>query len=228
MSISASNIALSYFDGDQTIYAVRDVTLDLPAAGFFGIIGPSGSGKSSLLYLLSGLKRPTSGEVRYGGRSLSALSEVQRVRLRRERFGFVFQQPFLLNFLTVRENLLVGAASGDRQSSIRMDALLEDLHIRHLAERFPAHLSGGERQRLAVARAMMNAPEAIFADEPTASLDHSNGRAVIDLLLRYRDRGAVVVVTHDPTMLEEADRVYHLRDGMLESVHERRHPNAVV
>jgi len=228
MSVSASHVTLSYFDADQTVYAVRDVTLELPDTGFFGIIGPSGSGKSSLLYLLSGLKRPTAGDVQYRGRSLGSMGERERVRLRRERFGFVFQQPFLLGYLTARENLLVGAPLGDRDAPRRVDSLLADLHIDRLARRIPAHLSGGERQRLVVARAMMNEPEVIFADEPTASLDHANGRAVIDLLLRYRERGAVVVVTHDPTMLEDADRVYRLCDGAVESVHERRHPNPVV
>src|SRR5262249_41882754 len=107
MSLGTNNVTLSYFDGDQTTYAVRDLTVAVPDCGFFGIMGPSGSGKSSLLYLLSGLKFPTAGDVLYAGRSLPRMSENERVRLRRERFGFVFQQPFLLNYLTARENILV-------------------------------------------------------------------------------------------------------------------------
>lgn len=222
MTLSTRNISLSYGDGDQITYAVRDLTAAFPKKGFFGIMGPSGSGKSSLLYLLSGLKQPTSGEVLYEGVALSGKSEVERAKIRRERFGFVFQQPYLLNYLTARENILVAAREGDRSADSHVDELLEELHIAALANRFPAHLSGGERQRLIVARAMMNRPSVIFADEPTAALDHTNGRAVIDMLARYRDKGAVLIVTHDPTMLEEADCIYHLHDGHLDHIEENR------
>lgn len=221
MSLQANQLSLRYGDGDQITYAVRNIDMLVPETGFLGIMGPSGSGKSSLLYLLSGLKLPSEGEVTYQGRPLSKLAETERARLRRTRFGFVFQQPFLLNYLTARENILVAAQHRDRDVRRRVDALLEELHIRHLAERYPAHLSGGERQRLVVARAMINTPDIIFADEPTAALDHTNGRAVIELLMRYRDRGAVLVVTHDPTMLAEADRIYHLRDGELDHIENR-------
>ncbi len=220
MSLRTENVTLSYGDGDQITYAVRDVSAAFPERGFYGIMGPSGSGKSSLLYLLSGLKLPTSGDVIYGGQSLSRMSDGERGRTRRERFGFVFQQPFLLNYLTARENVLVAAPAGDRQAKTRVDALLDELHILPLAERYPAHLSGGERQRLVVARAMINQPAIIFADEPTAALDHANGRAVIELLMRYRTQGAVIVVTHDPSMLAEADSIYHLTDGLLDHIEE--------
>ena len=221
MSLRTDKVSLSYGDGDRLTYAVREVSAAFPERGFFGIMGPSGSGKSSLLYLLSGLKQPTSGDVFYGSHALSAMSETERVRTRREQFGFVFQQPFLLNYLTARENVLVAAAASDRQARSRVESLLDELHILHLADRYPAHLSGGERQRLVVARAMINQPAIIFADEPTAALDHANGRAVIELLMRYRDRGAVIIVTHDPSMVEQADSVYHLRDGLLDHIEER-------
>lgn len=221
MSLRTEHVSLSYGDGDQTTYAVRDISLEIPARGFFGIMGPSGSGKSSLLYLLSGLKQPTSGGVFYAGKSLPGMREKERARLRRERFGFVFQQPFLLNYLTARENVLVAMPPGERDARRRVDALLDELRILPLADRTPAHLSGGERQRLIVARAMINAPEIIFADEPTAALDHANGRAVIELLMRYRDRGAVIVVTHDPKMVEEADTIFHLSDGCMDHVQEQ-------
>ncbi len=221
MTLCTDSVSLSYFDGDQTTYAVRDITLRFPESGFFGIMGPSGSGKSSLLYLLSGLKMPTAGEVLYEGRSLQRMSEAERVRLRREQFGFVFQQPFLLNYLTARENILVAARKDDRNALRHVNALLDELNILSLGDRYPAHLSGGERQRLVVARAMINRPAVIFADEPTAALDHANGRAVIELLRRYRDRGTVLVVTHDPTMVAEADSIYHLNDGSLDHIEER-------
>ena len=221
MSLRTEKVSLSYGDGDRLTYAVQEVSAAFPERGFYGIMGPSGSGKSSLLYLLSGLKQPTSGDVFYGDRALSALSDIERVRTRREQFGFVFQQPFLLNYLTARENVLVAAATSDRSARAHVDSLLEELHIGHLADRYPAHLSGGERQRLVVARAMINRPAIIFADEPTAALDHANGRAVIELLMRYRTQGAVLIVTHDSTMVEQADSVYHLRDGLLDHIEER-------
>src|SRR5689334_19661517 len=139
MTLRSENVSLSYGDGDQITYALRSITLQLPGHGFFGIMGPSGSGKSSLLYLLSGLKAPSEGDVFYEDIPLSRVSETERVRLRRERFGFVFQQPFLLNYLTARENVLIAASDADRDAPARVEALLNELHIRHLGDRYPAH-----------------------------------------------------------------------------------------
>ncbi len=215
MSIEAKQVSLKYGDGDTETFAVRNVSLTIPAKGFYGIMGPSGSGKSSLLYLLSGLKLPSSGEVRYHETNLSGGAEAERTKIRREQFGFVFQQPFLLNYLTAKENILVAANRQDRAQEKSVMELMEELQIAHLANRAPAHLSGGEKQRVIVARSMINRPAIIFADEPTAALDHTNGRIVIELLRRYQDKGAVVVVTHDPVMLEGADRVYQMLDGEL-------------
>ena len=222
MSLRAENVSLCYGDGDRLTYAVRDISADFPDRGFLGIMGPSGSGKSSLLYLLSGLKQPSSGQILYEGQSLTQMKETERVQVRRNKFGFVFQQPFLLNYLTARENVLVAAHKEDKEALQRVDSLLDELNILPLADRSPAHLSGGERQRVIVARAMMNRPAMLFADEPTAALDHANGRAVIELLMTYRERGAVVVVTHDPAMIAEADIIYHLSDGRLDRIEERR------
>jgi putative ABC transport system ATP-binding protein len=211
--LKAESVTLTYFDGDRNTNAVENVSLEIPARGFFGIMGPSGSGKSSLLYLLSGLKQPTAGEVYVDDSGIGGLTERQRAGVRRERFGFVFQQPFLLNYLTARENVLAAAPKGDLQAESRTQELLESLSISHLAESHPYQLSGGERQRVCVARAMINNPDVIFADEPTAALDHANGHMVMDLLTAYRDRGVVLVVTHDPEMLMGADRIIEMRDG---------------
>jgi putative ABC transport system ATP-binding protein len=215
--IRACHVSLAYSDGDVTNYAVRDVSLEIPERGFFGIMGPSGSGKSSMLYLLSGLKQATAGEVFFRNRRYHPMSEREMAQMRRDYFGFVFQQPFLLNYLTVLENVLAAAPQGDCNSAERAQELLDHLHIAHLRYKYPYHLSGGERQRVCVARAMINDPQVIFADEPTAALDHKNGHTVIDLLSSYRDRGAVIVVTHDPEMLTGADRIFLMRDGELES-----------
>ncbi len=207
-------MSLAYREGDAVSYAVKNVSLSLPERGFVGIRGPSGSGKSSLLYLLSGLKTPTSGEVALDGESLTRRSETERAKIRRERFGFVFQQPFLLNHLTARENAVISAVRTPALDA-EIEELFTRLSISHLRSRTPTHLSGGERQRIAVARAMAHRPQIIFADEPTAALDHKNGRAVIDLLASYRENGLLLLVTHDPTMLEEADRIYTMEDGEL-------------
>jgi putative ABC transport system ATP-binding protein len=215
-SLRACGISLAYGDGDRTTYAVADVSLEMPTRGFIGVMGPSGSGKSSLLYLLSGLKRPTTGEVEFEGLSYSRLNERALTTLRRERFGFVFQQPFLLNYLTARENVLAAAAAGSVDAAEQAESLFDALGIRELVGKFPHHLSGGERQRVCVARAMISRPDILFADEPTASLDHANGHSVIDLLASYRDRGLVLVVTHDPEMVADADHVFRMRDGRLE------------
>lgn len=214
--LRACGISLAYGDGDRVTYAVSDVDVEIPSRGFAGVMGPSGSGKSSMLYLLSGLKRPTSGDVELEGSSLRQLEERALTKLRRERFGFVFQSPFLLNYLTARENVLVAAIPQDTGAAGHADELFNSLGIASLSGRFPHHLSGGERQRVCVARAMINSPDVIFADEPTAALDHANGHTVIDLLASYRNRGMVIVVTHDPEMLADADLVIRMRDGRIE------------
>jgi putative ABC transport system ATP-binding protein len=133
--------------------------------------------------------------------------------LRRRRFGLVFQQPYLLSWQTAMENVLMGAPRSDARAVEMARRYFEQLAISDLCDKRPSQLSGGEKQRVCVARAMMNEPDIIFADEPTASLDHANGHVVIDLLASYRERGTVVVVTHDPEMLTGADRVLMMRDG---------------
>ncbi len=178
-------------------------------------MGPSGSGKSSLLYLLSGLKTPTSGQIFVDGESaLPKLGDDQRSGLRIREFGFVFQQPYLLGYLTALENVLVSTPQ-DQDPTSALD-LLERLGLAQKTHRLPHELSGGERQRVCVARALRGSPRVIFADEPTASLDHHNGLGVVQLLNRLRGSGSLVMVTHDPTMLEEADRIVKLADGRLD------------
>ena len=176
-------------------------------------MGPSGSGKSSLLYILSGLKRPTSGDVSIGDYRFGGHSDLDLIDLRRQRFGFVFQQPYLLVWQTAMENVLMGAPLLDAAAKKKARGYFEQLGIAGLADKLPSQLSGGEKQRVCVARAMMNDPDVIFADEPTASLDHANGHLVVDLLSAYREQGTVVVVTHDPEMLTGADSILMMRDG---------------
>lgn len=210
--IQAESASLIYHDHGREVFAVDGVDLEVGAGEFLGILGPSGSGKSSLLYLLSGLKTPTSGRLSYGGRDLASMTDAERSGLRLREFGFVFQQPYLLGYLTALENVLLASAA---HSGPEAQGLLDSLGLADKERRYPHELSGGERQRVCVARALLGSPRVIFADEPTASLDHQNGRQVVHLLDRLRGDGALVMVTHDPSMLEEATRIVHIVDGKL-------------
>lgn len=210
--IQAESASLVYHDHGREVFAVDGVDLEVRAGEFLGILGPSGSGKSSLLYLLSGLKTPTSGRLSYGGRDLASMTDAERSGLRLREFGFVFQQPYLLGYLTALENVLLASAA---HSGPEAQGLLNSLGLADKERRYPHELSGGERQRVCVARALLGSPCVIFADEPTASLDHTNGRQVVHLLDRLRGDGALVMVTHDPSMLEDATRIVHIVDGKL-------------
>lgn len=211
--IRTEAVSLVYHDQDREVFACREVSLEIGENEFVGILGPSGSGKSSLLYLLSGLKEPTAGDVAFQGKSLSGLSDEERSALRLREFGFVFQQPYLLGYLTAIENVLVASANGDLRGEAA--ELLGALGLGDRTHRHPHELSGGERQRVCVARALLGGKKVIFADEPTASLDRASGRHVVDMLDANRRGGALVMVTHDPSMVEGADRILHIRDGLV-------------
>lgn len=229
--LACEEASLAYVDGSRRVtYALRSVSLELEPRRFYGIMGPSGSGKSSLLYVLSGLKRATEGTARFGAFRYRDRSDAEITRVRRENFGFVFQQPFLLPYLTVLENIVVAAPKSGREAEERATNYLEELGMGGLETKYPSQLSGGEKQRVAVVRAMMNDPAIIFADEPTAALDRMNGHRVIDALARWRERGTLVVVTHDPEMVADADEVLHLRDGQLDGreARTRVHPMETV
>lgn len=212
--IRAKDASLVYVDHGRDVHACRSIEVEIRDGEFVGILGPSGSGKSSLLYLLSGLKMPTSGEVMYRGESMASMPDEKRAKLRLSEFGFVFQQPYLLGYLSALENVLLG--DGPNGELEEAHALLKALGIAEKAHRRPYELSGGEKQRVCVARALMGSPRAVFADEPTASLDHTNGVQVVELLNAHRGSGALVMVTHDESMLEGADRVLRIAEGRIE------------
>ncbi len=209
--VEAVDVSLIYHDHEREVFACRDINLQVGSGEFVGILGPSGSGKSSLLYLLSGLKNPTLGEIKINGTAMNSLSDTERANMRLQRFGFVFQQPYLLGYLSAIENVLtINPKLVDRAKG-----LLDDLGLSEKMNRFPHELSGGERQRVCVARALINSPEVIFADEPTAALDHENGVLVVDMLNRYREGGSLVMVTHDPAMIQHSDRTLVISDGTI-------------
>jgi putative ABC transport system ATP-binding protein len=215
--LTAQDLALDYRSGGSIAHAVDTVSMSVQQGSFVGLIGPSGSGKSSLMYLLSGLKRPSRGTVAFEGRDYGDISTPGLMRLRRQRFGFVFQQHFLINYLSALENVMVGVVKRNHEAVAYAQELLRRVGLGDKLRQRPYQLSIGERQRVAVARALVHRPAVVFADEPTASLDQATGREVIRLLADYRTQsgGSVVVVTHDPAMLIGADRVLQMRDGRL-------------
>jgi putative ABC transport system ATP-binding protein len=219
--LQAEKVTLTYKDGQTTLDAVHNVSLAVEDHQFIGILGPSGSGKSSLLYLLSGLRQPTEGDIYLDGRAYSKISSRERVALRRSEYGFVFQQHFLINYLTALENVMVSARVQDKAHAAQAKALLADLGLGDKLHRFPYELSGGERQRVAIARAMIHRPRFIFADEPTGLLDRHTGLQVMALLRSYRDQGSLIAVTHNPEILSEADFVIKMRDGRVTNVQDR-------
>jgi putative ABC transport system ATP-binding protein len=198
--------------------ALDRVTLAVPAGEVAAVMGPSGSGKSTLLNLVAGLDRPTSGSVRVDGVELTRLGEAELARYRRIEVGLVFQFFNLLNNLTVLDNVAVPAelaGLGRREARRRALALLEELGLGDHARSFPARLSGGQRQRVAVARALVNRPPLLLADEPTGALDRRSGEQVMDLLAELNRAGqTILLVTHDARMAERcASRVVTLVDG---------------
>ncbi len=213
--LRAENVTLTYQDGHNIIHALREVRLEISAGEFVGILGPSGSGKTSLLYVLSGIRQATSGQVYLNGKAITAPG-VSREVIRRQNFGFVFQQYFLINYLNTIQNVVVGAVREDSESRERAHALVERLGLEDMKHRKPYELSGGERQRVAIARALINEPLVLFADEPTANLDHTTGGTVMELLEDVRGRSALVVVSHDETILQSANVIYRMWDGQLE------------
>ncbi|MFE3656348.1 ABC transporter ATP-binding protein [Streptomyces sp. NPDC059165] len=226
MTLLLDGITLTYPDGEGRLTALDSVALDVPPGSLTAVVGPSGSGKSSLLAVAATLVTPDAGRVVVAGTDATVLSRADRAVLRREHIGIVFQQPHLLPALTAVEQLLVMAhLSGrkPRRAADRARELLAAVGLAGQAHRRPHQLSGGQRQRVNIARALMNDPSVLLVDEPTSALDHERGAAVLDLLATLtRERStATVLVTHDPSHPARADQVVTMADGRL-----RRRPAA--
>jgi ABC-type lipoprotein export system ATPase subunit len=215
-SITVDSVVVEHETASGPVRALDGVSFTVDSGSSVAITGPSGGGKSTLLGVVGGLARPTSGTVRIGDSQISELSEGDRSDFRRNHIGFVYQADNLLPFLTLLENVgLQLSLNGESSGAGRSLAMLANLGLAGLAYRLPDHLSGGQRQRAAVARAIVHQPEIILADEPTGALDAANAVGVIDLLLgMQREIGAtLIMVTHDRDAASRLDRQIHLQDG---------------
>lgn len=200
---------------EEHTYALRNVDFTLKPGEMVGVMGPSGSGKSSLLYVLAGLVKPTAGTVFLENRDMESYSEKDRAKHRLESFGFVFQRHFLIDYMTILENVLVPLGRSDPDAAGRASGLLKELGLGALRHRKPPNLSGGQRQRAAIARALVNNPRYILADEPTASLDHDTAGEIMTLLKKRSREAGVLIVSHDRSILDQADRIVYLWDGQV-------------
>ncbi|URM88946.1 ABC transporter ATP-binding protein [Streptomyces sp. MRC013] len=220
MSLSLTDVTLTYPDGDSRLTALDRVTLEVPEGSLTAVVGPSGSGKSSLLAVAATLITPDAGTVTVAGTDTTGMSRGELAELRRRRIGIVFQQPNLLPSLTAAEQLQVMARIDGRKPRAargRAMELLDAVGLADQADRRPHRLSGGQRQRINIARALMNDPTVLLVDEPTSALDRERGAAVIELITRltHQRATATVLVTHDRTHLTAADRIAEVRDGRL-------------
>ena len=220
VAVAANRLSRIYGGGETRVVGLADVDLILPAGSLCVLKGASGSGKSTLLALLAGLDTPTSGSLVVAGQDLSEAGEDDLVHFRRTKVGMIFQSFNLLPTLSVLENALLPAMLALRpmaEAQRRAEKLLERLGMSARLHHTPAMLSGGEMQRTAIARALINGPEIILADEPTGNLDSTHGKTVIDLLKELRDETGVTVIvaTHSDLADAAADTVLHLKDGRL-------------
>ena len=220
--ITAKNIKKKY--NDQEV--LRGIDLKIDKNEFVVILGASGSGKSTLLNILSGLEKSDSGEVVYDNESISDYSEKQLTKFRKDKIGFVFQQYYLLNNLTVEQNVKVGANLADNKEYVD---LIKDLGLEDRLSRYPNELSGGEQQRVSIARALAKKPTVLFLDEPTGALDEETGRKILEYLLKLKDKShfTMIMVTHNENIAELANKIIHVGSGRVTSIVENHKPKSV-
>ena len=220
IAIRATNVIKKYKVGKQIIRAIDDVSVDIHEGEFVALVGPSGSGKSTLLHLLGGLDKPTSGEIVVGGKNVSSMNDRQLSKFRNQTIGFVFQSFYLQPFLTLRRNIEVASMPqrmGRAERKLRIESLARQVGLYDRLSHRPHELSGGQIQRAAIARALLNRPAIILADEPTGNLDSVNSRDIISLFQQIREQyhATIIIATHDNEIAAQADRVIALKDGRL-------------
>ena len=216
IAISARNVTLSLGTGEARTDVLKGIDLDIQNGETIAILGPSGSGKSSLMAILSGLERVTGGEVHVAGTNFGSLDEDDLARARRGRIGIVLQSFHLLPTMTALENVAVPLElAGAADAFDKARAELEAVGLGHRLSHYPAQLSGGEQQRVAIARAVAPGPQILFADEPTGNLDGKTGAAIIDVLFARKEAAGatLIIITHDPSLAERCDRILEMNDG---------------
>ena len=217
--LSLKDAALSLNGNAGPVDILHGITLDVARGDTLALIGPSGSGKSSLLMLMGGLERATGGTITALGQDLTRMDEDALARFRRDHMGVVFQSFHLIPTMTALENVATPLElAGAPDAFDRAEAELEAVGLHHRAGHYPAQMSGGEQQRVALARASAPRPDILLADEPTGNLDETNGAAIMDLLFDLRDRhgATLVLVTHAPALARRCDRIIRLRDGRID------------
>ncbi|NRB73862.1 MAG: ABC transporter ATP-binding protein [Verrucomicrobiales bacterium] len=217
MAVEARDIVRTFEIGDNKIEVLRGVSLEVQHGEKLFLVGPSGAGKTSLLYTLAGLEKPNEGQVFIDGKSLYELPRREQAKVRNARMGYVFQSFFLMPELTALENVMVPALIRGRQGKDRALELLDRVGLGARSGHLPNELSGGEQQRVAIARSLINEPDIIFADEPTGNLDSKTGVAVMELLMELADEKerTLLVVTHDNQLAEQGERMVTLVDGRI-------------
>ena len=220
--ITAKNIKKKY--NDQEV--LRGIDLKIDKNEFVVILGASGSGKSTLLNILSGLEKSDSGEVVYDNESISDYSEKQLTKFRKDKIGFVFQQYYLLNNLTVEQNVKVGANLANNKEYVD---IIKELGLEDRLSKYPNELSGGEQQRVSIARALAKKPTVLFLDEPTGALDEETGRKILEYLLKLKDKShfTMIMVTHNENISELANKIIHVGSGRVTSIVENHKPKSV-
>jgi len=221
-TLQLNNISMKYQDGDQDNLVLKDISLKVKPGEFIAIVGPSGSGKSTFLSISGALLSPSNGNVIIGDTKLHKKESKKLTKIRREQIGFIFQNHYLLPYLTAQEQLQLVIDLNKKNGKPDMNAkeMLEDLGLSDYAKKYPDKMSGGEKQRVAIARAFMNNPDVILADEPTASLDGVRGRQVVEMIKKevIKHKKAAIMVTHDERVLDLVDAVYRLDNGKLKRV----------
>ena len=220
--ITAKNIKKKY--NDQEV--LRGIDLKIDKNEFVVILGASGSGKSTLLNILSGLEKSDSGEVVYDNESISDYSEKQLTKFRKDKIGFVFQQYYLLNNLTVEQNVKVGANLANNKEYID---IIKELGLEDKLSKYPNELSGGEQQRVSIVRALAKKPTVLFLDEPTGALDEETGRKILEYLLKLKDKShfTMIMVTHNENIAKLANKIIHVGSGRVTSIIENHKPKSV-
>lgn len=217
--LSLANVSLSLMGNAGPVDILHDITMSVQQGETLGLVGPSGSGKSSLLMVMGGLETATTGTITALGTDLTAMDEDGLARFRRDNMGVVFQSFHLIPTMTALENVATPLElAGDRDAFKKAEAELGAVGLAARADHYPSQMSGGEQQRVALARASAPRPRILLADEPTGNLDEANGRAIMDLLFDLRDRhgATLIMVTHSTDLAARCDRIIRLRDGRID------------